>query len=62
VRQEYAAVDDAAWAAGRAQVLTTLLDRDALYRSRPARNRWDIAASENLTRELTRLRRTSADQ
>jgi len=62
VRQEYAAVDDAAWAAGRAQVLTTLLDRDALYRSRPARNRWDIAARENLTRELTRLRRTSADQ
>jgi predicted metal-dependent HD superfamily phosphohydrolase len=47
---------------GRPVVLTTLLDRDALCRSRPSRNRWDIAARENLTRELTRLRHTSADQ
>lgn len=61
VRQEYSAVDDEAWTAGRAKVLSTLLGREALYRSSQARARWDASARQNLTRELTRLRDTADD-
>jgi predicted metal-dependent HD superfamily phosphohydrolase len=62
VRHEYAAVDDEAWAAGRSKVLSTLLNREALYRGRPARDRWDASARGNLARELTRLRGAPDDQ
>jgi len=62
VRQEYAAVDDEAWTAGRAKVLSTLLHREALYRSAPAKARWDASARGNLARELTRLRGVPGDQ
>jgi predicted metal-dependent HD superfamily phosphohydrolase len=62
VRQEYAAVDDDAWTAGRAKVVSTLLHREALYRSTPAKARWDAPARENLARELTRLRDVRDDQ
>lgn len=55
VRQEYAQYDDPTWRAGRAKVLRTLLDRETLYVSEPARRRWDAAARSNLARELQSL-------
>lgn len=62
VRHEYSAVDDQAWTTGRAKVVSTLLHREALYRSAPAKARWDAPARRNLTRELTRLRGARNDQ
>jgi predicted metal-dependent HD superfamily phosphohydrolase len=62
VRHEYSAVDDAAWVTGRAEVLSRLLNREHLYRSDPARSRWDAGARRNLARELTHFRRASADR
>jgi predicted metal-dependent HD superfamily phosphohydrolase len=58
VRHEYAHVDDAAFAAGRAQVLSTLLDRPALFRTSHGRQAWEQRARANLTAELDRLRAT----
>ncbi|MFD5828860.1 hypothetical protein [Lentzea sp. NPDC060358] len=55
VRQEYAQHDDAAWRAGRAKVLRTLLDREDLYVTEPARQLWDETARANLARELQSL-------
>ena len=55
VRQEYSQYDDDAWKAGRTRVLKTLLDREDLYVSEPARQRWDAAARTNLARELQSL-------
>ena len=55
VRAEYAAVDDAAWRAGRSAVLTGLLDRPRLYATEPAHIRWEAAARANLDRELATL-------
>ncbi|GGU48223.1 HD domain-containing protein [Lentzea flava] len=55
VRQEYSQYDDATWRAGRARVLKTLLDRDTLFVTEPARQLWDTAARLNLARELQSL-------
>jgi predicted metal-dependent HD superfamily phosphohydrolase len=55
VRQEYAQYDDSQWRAGRAQVLKTLLDREALFVTEPARQLWEAAARMNLARELQSL-------
>jgi predicted metal-dependent HD superfamily phosphohydrolase len=55
VREEYAAVDDAAWRAGRAAVLSGLLARDPLYGTGVARQKWEAAASANIARELDAL-------
>lgn len=55
VRQEYSQYDDATWRAGRAKVLTTLLHREDLYVTEPARRLWDGAARSNLARELQSL-------
>ncbi|HEX8870075.1 MAG TPA: hypothetical protein VF821_30715 [Lentzea sp.] len=55
VRQEYAQYDDSQWRTGRAKVLKSLLDRENLYVSAPARQRWDAAARSNLARELQTL-------
>ncbi|GAB2856931.1 HD domain-containing protein [Lentzea nigeriaca] len=55
VRQEYAQYDDAAWRVGRAAVLKTLLDREALFVTEPARQLWDATARINLARELQSL-------
>lgn len=55
VRQEYSQYDDETWRAGRARVLKTLLDREDLYVSEPARQLWDAAARTNLARELQSL-------
>jgi predicted metal-dependent HD superfamily phosphohydrolase len=59
VREEYAAVPDAAFRAGRADVLRGLLDLPALFRTRHGRERWETAARHNLETELMLLGRAS---
>ncbi|WP_439663527.1 HD domain-containing protein [Lentzea sp. HUAS TT2] len=55
VRQEYSQYDDPTWRAGRSKVLKTLLDREVLFVTEPARQLWDAAARLNLARELQSL-------
>ena len=55
VRQEYSQYDDPTWRAGRAKVLNSLLDREDLFVTEPARQLWDAAARTNLARELQSL-------
>ena len=55
VREEYGAVDEPAWRAGRAAVMTRLLARDPLYGTGAARQRWETAARANIARELQSL-------
>lgn len=55
VREEYAALDEPAWRAGRAAVMAELLARDPLYRTSAARQRWEAAARANIARELESL-------
>jgi predicted metal-dependent HD superfamily phosphohydrolase len=59
VREEYAAVPDDAFRAGRAEVLRSLLELPALFRTAPARERWEAAARHNLQTELMLLGRAS---
>ena len=56
VREEYAAVPDAAYGLGRAAILEPLLRRDTIYRSSFALMAWEAPARINVGRELTRLR------
>jgi predicted metal-dependent HD superfamily phosphohydrolase len=56
VRREYAHVDDAAFATGRARVLSTLLARPTLFRTVHGRSAWEQRARANVTAELARLR------
>jgi len=56
VRQEYAAVPDAAYRQGRATLLEGLLHRDTVYCTSPALHLWERPARINLGRELARLR------
>lgn len=55
VRQEYAHLDDATFAQGRARVLRTLLSRRALFRTPLARRRWEEPARTNLAEEVAEL-------
>jgi predicted metal-dependent HD superfamily phosphohydrolase len=55
VREEYAALDEPAWRAGRAAVMAGLLARDPLYRTAAARQRWEAVARANIARELESL-------
>jgi len=55
VREEYAAVPDDAFAAGRAAVLRPFLERDSIYATPAAREQWGEAARLNLARELEDL-------
>ncbi|MFB9835232.1 metal-dependent phosphohydrolase, partial [Actinoallomurus acaciae] len=55
VREEYAAVPDEAFRAGRAEILRGLLALPALYRTAPARVRWEAAARHNVGTELMLL-------
>lgn len=55
VRQEYAAVPDAAYAAGRTAVLEPFLRRDTVYATRYGRRVWGERARVNVARELARL-------
>lgn len=52
VRLEYAHVDAADFAAGRAAVLRGLLQREPLYRTASARERWEDRARGNVAAEL----------
>ena len=56
VREEYAALDEPAWRAGRMAVMSGLLARDPLYGTRAARRRWEATARANIARELDSLR------
>lgn len=53
VRREYAHVDNAAFAAGRAAVLRSLLERPRLYRTAGAQA-WEAVARRNVHDELRR--------
>ncbi len=55
VRAEYAHVDDAAFAAGRAAVLRRLLGLPALFRTPAGQARWERAARAGVTAELREL-------
>lgn len=55
VRQEYAHVDDAAFRAGRAQILCAFAARNRLYRTEHAHRGWTSAARANLITELEEL-------
>lgn len=55
VRLEYAAVDDAAFAAGRRAVLTGLIARPHLFTTAAGRRRWEAAARVNIAAELRSL-------
>ena len=52
VRREYAHVPEAKFRAARAAILRRFLDRDRIYRTEPARARWEAAARRNLSAEL----------
>jgi predicted metal-dependent HD superfamily phosphohydrolase len=52
VREEYAAVPDRAFAAGRAAILRPFLERETIYATRAARDGWEDSARANLLREL----------
>lgn len=55
VREEYAAVPDELYAAGRRVVLTDLVQGDHLYLTAHARSGWEERGRRNLARELARL-------
>ena len=55
VREEYAHVPDAEFAAGRAGVLRSLLPQEPLFRSAYGHEHWEPAARANLRAELDRL-------
>jgi predicted metal-dependent HD superfamily phosphohydrolase len=55
VRTEYAHVPDDAWRVGRAKVLRTLAERDPLYVTPHARERWEASAKANLAAEISSL-------
>jgi predicted metal-dependent HD superfamily phosphohydrolase len=59
VREEYAALDEPAWRAGRTAVMSGLLARDPLYGTRAAGRRWEARARANIARELDSLTGTA---
>jgi predicted metal-dependent HD superfamily phosphohydrolase len=56
VRAEYGWLDDAAWRAGRAQVIESLLGRPRLFATARGSGRWEARARGNLRTELRVLR------
>ena len=62
VRQEYAHVADADFAAGRGAILSRYLAQPTIYRSPAARQLWEARARVNLAAEIASLRGTSADR
>ncbi|WP_246000024.1 HD domain-containing protein [Nocardioides pocheonensis] len=56
VRDEYAALSDETFRAGRLAVLEELAGRDRLFRTAYARERWEPRARANLRREIEELR------
>jgi predicted metal-dependent HD superfamily phosphohydrolase len=60
IREEYAHLPDAVFAAGRAAVLEQLLALPALYRLPAVAEQWTARARANLTAELTLLKARAA--
>lgn len=60
VRAEYPHVPEEMFRAGRAAVLRALDAAPHLYRTPPARERWEAAARSNVTRELADLELTTS--
>lgn len=56
VRSEYRHVDDDDWATGRASVLDSFLERDAIYTTGSGHAWWEARARANLTAELAAVR------
>ena len=56
IREEYAHLSDAEFAAGRAQVLEGLLAKERLFHTTFARNQWELPARANMERELASRR------
>ncbi|MFT4471783.1 DUF4031 domain-containing protein [Arthrobacter sulfonylureivorans] len=61
VRQDYAHVADAEFAAGRTAVVRRLLELDPLYRTPAAREKWLDSAQRNLSAELEAWQLHGAD-
>ncbi len=59
VRREYAHLDDATFAGGRAGVLTNLLAIPRLFHTAALRDRWEDLARYNVTTELANIRVSS---
>jgi predicted metal-dependent HD superfamily phosphohydrolase len=57
VRQEYAQLDEATYAAGRSSVLRGLLVRPTIYATRRGQRLWEADARRNLMGSLARLER-----
>jgi predicted metal-dependent HD superfamily phosphohydrolase len=55
VRAEYGHLDDAEWRSGRSAVLQGFLDRDRIFLTATAQDRWEQRARANLTAELAAL-------
>ena len=55
VREEYAAVPEATYRAGRSEILRNFSERQRLYATSLAHSEWEPAARANLARELQRL-------
>jgi predicted metal-dependent HD superfamily phosphohydrolase len=55
VREEYAAVPEAAWRPGRARVLQHFLDAPVIFPDPALRARFEVTARANLARELASL-------
>lgn len=55
VRREYAHLDDEVFQAGRADVLRALAEKERLFHTTYARERWEAAARVNLEQELAEL-------
>jgi predicted metal-dependent HD superfamily phosphohydrolase len=55
VRREYAAFDDAAYAAGRSRVLKEFLGRPAIFATRCGQRLWEGPARRNLEASLEKL-------
>jgi len=56
VREEYGALEEPVWRAGRAAVMSGLLARDPLYVTAAAGRRWEATAKANIARELDSLK------
>ncbi|MDX2283720.1 MAG: hypothetical protein NW241_06135 [Bacteroidia bacterium] len=56
IRREYSVVPEAAYRAGRSQVLARFLARTAIYRTQACQDRYEAAARRNLAWELDSLR------
>ena len=55
VREEYAAIPEPEFNAGRARIMAALLDRGPIYATAAGRARWERQAVENVTAEIAAL-------